>query len=81
MTATDGDEWTLTESEVSELGYLHGHVVFVRERKPHDRCRACGEAWPCVPLRLVRAWMAVHLRAAYELGLDAGDRLGRDLDR
>ena len=48
------DEWSLTESEVSALGYLHGDATFVPERKPHDRCRCCGDPWPCVSLRLVR---------------------------
>jgi hypothetical protein len=52
-----GQEWALAEAEVSQLGYLHGEMRSVAGRKPHERCSACGQAYPCVSLRLVRHWM------------------------
>lgn len=57
MSDAAGQEWALDGGEVSQLGYLHGEMRHVAGRKPHDRCSACGQAFPCVSLRLVRYWM------------------------
>jgi hypothetical protein len=51
------DEWRLDGGEVESLGWLHGKSVYSPSRRPHDRCQACREAWPCAVLRLVRFWM------------------------